>query len=71
MAVGSGLGSPEEESTKKHYLLYRIQDRLHGRLVHDEDSCHYFDAAIEHKNVSDEFLSTLYLLSLIVPCMYS
>ena len=59
MVVGSGLvsGSPEEELTKKHYLLYnRIQDRLHGRLVH-------LMPTHIHKKVSDEFLSTRFLLS--------
>ena len=75
MALGSGLRSQEEESTKNitcYRIGYKIY-RLHGRLVHDEDSCHYSMQLLPtHKNISDEFLSTRTVFAvLIVPCMYS
>ena len=62
VAVAFGLrvsGLPED--------ITRFRMGYNGRLFHNGDSCHYFDASYcqEYliKHVSDEFLLTLHMLS--------
>ena len=71
MAVGSGqglrfTGRKVDKETLPAVEYNRIQDRLHGRLLHDEDFCHYFDAAIASTQTQTD--DTVFAV-LIVPCM--
>ena len=64
MALGSGLRSQEEESTKNSRIGYKIGCTGDWFMMKiPATTSMQLLPTHKHKNVSDEFLSTLYLLS--------